>query len=161
MAVPAPLFRAALGRWASGITVVTSRAGDRVHGMTVSAFSSVSLEPPLVLVCAALESITLEVIEASRVFAVNLLAAGQSELSDRFASKEWEYRRFEGVEWRAGATGAPLLPGSLASLDCRVVASHGAGDHVIYVGEVEAAELGTEEPLVYYAGAYRALVPRG
>jgi flavin reductase (DIM6/NTAB) family NADH-FMN oxidoreductase RutF len=125
--------------------------------MTVSAFSSVSLQPPLVLVCADLASITLEVIEASGVFAVNLLAADQRELSDRFASKEWEHRRFEGLEWRAGSTGSPLLPGSLASLDCRVVASHRAGDHVIYVGQVETAELGAAEPLVYHAGAYRAL----
>ncbi len=158
MAVDAEAFRAALGRWSTGVSIVTARHGDTVHGMTVSAFSSVSLDPPLVLVCADRSSITQRVIEAGRVFAVNVLCREQEGLSNRFASREDEMRRFEGVEWKAGVTGAPLLPGSLASLDCRVVAAHEAGDHVIYVGSVEAIERDeTAQPLLYYAGAYRAL----
>lgn len=157
MPVASEHFRAALGRWASGVTIVTAAAGDRIHGMTVSAFSSVSLEPPLVLVCADKSSNTLEVIEAGGCFAVHVLRAGQEALSNRFASKKEEHRRFEGVEWQVGATGAPLLPGVLATLDCRVVAAHDAGDHVIYVGAVESAEVCEGEPLVYYETAYRAL----
>jgi flavin reductase (DIM6/NTAB) family NADH-FMN oxidoreductase RutF len=157
MALSGDEFRAALARWASGVAVVTAAAGDRIHGMTVSAFASVSLAPPLVLVCADKSSITLEVVEAGGVFAVNVLAAGQEALSDRFASKKDEHRRFEGVRWRRGATGAPLLEGTVAALDCRVVAAHDAGDHVIYVGEVEAAEVRAGAPLVYHAGAYCGL----
>jgi len=157
MAVSGDEFRAALARWASGVAVVTAAAGDRIHGMTVSAFASVSLAPPLVLVCADKSSITLEVVEAGGVFAVNVLAADQEALSDRFASKKDEHRRFEGVPWRRGVTGAPLLEGTVAALDCRVVAAHDAGDHVIYVGEVEAAEVRAGEPLVYHSGAYREL----
>ena len=154
MAVSGDEFRAALARWASGVAVVTAAAGDRIHGMTVSAFASVSLAPPLVLVCADKSSITLEVVEAGGVFAINVLSADQQALSDRFASKKDEHRRFEGVPWRRGATGAPLLEGTVAALDCRVVAAHDAGDHVIYVGEVEAAEVRAGAPLVYHAGVY-------
>ena len=161
MPVTPDAFRDALACWASGVTIVTSRAGGRVHGMTVSAFSSVSLDPPLVLVCADKTSNTLELLEQGRVFAVNVLAADQQALSVRFASKKDEHRRFEGVSWRRGATGAPLIEGTVASLDCRVVAAHDAGDHVIYVGQVEAAEVRGGEPLVYHAGLYRGLVEGG
>lgn len=152
-------FRTALARWASGVTIVTSAAGDHIHGMTVSAFTSVSLDPPLVAVCADKTSDTLDVIAKSGVFAANILSADQQALSNRFASKKDEHRRFEGIDWRAGATGSPILRGVLAALDCRVVASHDAGDHLIYVGSVESAEVFCGEPLLYYGGAYRAVVP--
>ena len=157
MPVSSEVFRSALGRWASGVTIVTAAAGDRIHGMTVSAFTSVSLDPPLVLICADKTSNTLEVIEAGRCFAVHVLRSGQETLSNRFASKKDEHRRFEGVEWKPGGTGAPLLAGVLATLDCRVAASHDAGDHVIYIGAVESAEVGEGEPLVYYQAGYRAI----
>jgi flavin reductase (DIM6/NTAB) family NADH-FMN oxidoreductase RutF len=157
MSVTGDEFRAALAHWASGVAVVTSAAGDRIHGMTVSAFSSVSLDPPLVLVCADKASNTLALIEEGRVFAVNILAAAQQGLSNRFASKQDEERRFEGIAWRRGATGAPILPGALAVLDCRVVAAHDAGDHVIYVGRVESVEVAAGDPLVYFGGAYRGI----
>ena len=87
-----------------------------------------------------------------------VLAAGQEELSNRFASKKDEYRRFEGLTIQAGVTGAPLLPDVLASLDCALVATHDAGDHDIYVGQVEEIIVRDLEPLVWYHGAYRALV---
>jgi flavin reductase (DIM6/NTAB) family NADH-FMN oxidoreductase RutF len=157
MPVSTDEFRAALARWASGVAIVTAAHGNRIHGMTVSAFASVSLDPPLVLVCADKTSHTLEVVEAGGVFAVNVLAAGQEALSNRFASKKDEHRRFEGIPWRRGATGAPLLEGTVASLDCRVVAAHDAGDHVIYVGQVESADVQGGEPLVYHEGVYRVL----
>jgi flavin reductase (DIM6/NTAB) family NADH-FMN oxidoreductase RutF len=150
-------FRAALSRWVSGVTIVTAAAADRVHGMTVSAFASVSLDPPLVLVCADKSSITMGLIEEGGCFCANVLARGQEALSNRFASKKDEHRRFEGLSWRRATTGAPLLAGVIAALDCRVVAAHDAGDHVIYVGEVEEVSLAPGEPLVYYEGAYRRL----
>jgi flavin reductase (DIM6/NTAB) family NADH-FMN oxidoreductase RutF len=151
-------FRQALAHWASGVTIVTSRAGERVHGMTVSAFSSVSLDPPLVLVCADKTSDTYAVIAEAGFFAVNILSSEQQELSNRFASEKDEHLRFVGLETREAVTGAPLLPGCLIHLDCRLAATHDAGDHVIYVGRVEAIEDGASgEPLVYLQGSYRAL----
>ncbi len=157
MAVNADEYKHALRRWPSGVTVVTARAGDKIHGMTVSAFSSVSLDPPLVLVCADKASNTHPVIAEGRVFAAHILAQGQEPLSHRFASKADEWRRFEGIDWKSGVTGAPILPGALAVLDCRVVGEHDAGDHVIYVGSVESIELAEAEPLLWYGGRYRAL----
>lgn len=160
MSVTAEEFRAALRCWASGVAIVTSRDGDAVHGMTVSAFSSVSMVPPLVLVCADKSSNTNPLIVRGGVFAVNVLAANQRSLADRFASKHDEWRRFEGTEWAKLVTGAPVLPDAVATLDCRVVATHDAGDHLIHVGRVEAATHRTAEPLVYCDADYRALVPK-
>lgn len=147
-------FKQVLGRWTTGVTIVTARSGDRVHGMTVSAFTEVSLDPPLVLVCADKSSNTLPVIEEGRVFAVNILARGQEALSNRFASKKDEWKRFEGLEVEHGPTGAPLIAGALAQLDCRVVHAHEHGDHVVYVGEVESARWSDAEPLLHSRGAY-------
>jgi flavin reductase (DIM6/NTAB) family NADH-FMN oxidoreductase RutF len=148
-------FKKVLARWTTGVTVVTARDGDRIHGMTVSAFTEVSLEPPLVLVCADKGSETRPVIEGGGSFAVNILARDQEELSNRFASKRDEFRRFEGLDCESAVTGAPLLPDTLAALDCRVVACHEAGDHVIFVGEVQELRLSEErEPLLYHAGRY-------
>ena len=144
-----------LSCWTTGVTVVTARAGDRVHGMTVTAFTEVSLTPPLVLVCADKASLTHPVIAEGGVLAVNILARGQEELSRRFASKEQEHRRFEGLAYQTGKTGAPLLADTVAALDCRVVAAHDAGDHVIYVAEVEELRIGEgREPLLYHGGRY-------
>lgn len=157
MPVASDEFRKALSRWATGVTIVTARAGGQVHGMTVSAFNAVSLEPPLVLVCADKGSLTLGVIEAGGVFAVNVLARGQEELSTRFASKATEAHRFDGLACESGATGAPFIPGSLAVLDCRVTHALEAGDHWIYVGEVQEVRLSDRDPLLYYAGAYAHL----
>jgi flavin reductase len=150
-------FREALRGWASGVTVVTSRMGDRVHGMTVSAFSSVSADPPLVLVCANRSSITHGIIEAGGVFAVNILAAHQQDVSNLFASSEHEDSRLERVRWTDGETGVPLIAEALASLECKVARAHREGSHTIYVGEVQAAHITDAEPLLYYQGGYRAI----
>ncbi len=147
-------FRNVCARWATGVTIVTSRAGDRIHGMTVSAFSEVSLDPPLVLVCADRTSNTHPVIEKGGVFAVNILARDQETLSNRFASKRDEARRFEGLEYASGKTGAPLIEGTVAGLDCRVVAAYPQGDHVIYVGAVEEARYSDREPLLHCQRSY-------
>jgi flavin reductase (DIM6/NTAB) family NADH-FMN oxidoreductase RutF len=157
MAVDDESFKRALASWPSGVSVVTSRDGEQVHGMTVSAFSSVSLNPPLVLICAEKSSNTRAMIEAARVFTVNVLAAGQEELSIRFASQKLEARRFEGLECQDGATGCPRIPGAVSYLDCRVVDSLDAGDHSVYIGRVEGARFMNGPPLVYLRGQYRGL----
>ena len=159
MPVGCEAFKRGLRHWASGVTIITSRVGDRIHGMTVSAFAGVSLDPPLVLVCASEESDTHRVIQEGGVFAANLLAVGQEALSERFATEGNEARRFDGVDWKPGATGSPLLAGCLVGLDCRVVGTHAAGDHLIHVGQVEAVHTGKGLPLVYYHGGYHALGP--
>jgi flavin reductase (DIM6/NTAB) family NADH-FMN oxidoreductase RutF len=153
-------FKRTLGSWASGVTIVTSQhAGERL-GMTVSAFSSVSLDPPLVLVCADKGSNTNALIRASRTFTVNVLGRDQSALSNLFADKKREAIRFDGLDCKAGVTGCPRLPGALAHLDCRVRDEIDAGDHIIYVGTVEAAHIDAEqEPLVYWRGGYQKLTP--
>lgn len=158
MPIDEEAFKKALRGWASGVTIVTSRTGDEVHGMTVSAFSSVSMDPPLVLVCANQASITHRVIEAGGVFAVNILASHQEDVSNLFASPEHEDSRLERVVWTEGETGAPLIDGALVSLECRVTNAHREGSHTIYVGEVEAAHLTDAKPLLYYQGGYRALL---
>jgi flavin reductase (DIM6/NTAB) family NADH-FMN oxidoreductase RutF len=156
--VDADQFRQALARWASGVTIATSLDADsQPQGMTLSAFCSVSLDPPLVLVCADQSSNTHRAIQTSKVLGVSLLASEQRELSERFASKELEAVRFEGLDCSAGSSGCPRIPGALAWLDCRVVQSVAAGDHVIYVAEVERAELGSGAPLLYFRGSYAAL----
>ena len=157
MPVDPDAFRDALASWASGVTIVTSRHEERIHGMTVSAFCSVSVDPPLILVCAEKSSITNSLIEQSQVFCVNVLAVGQETLSNKFASKKDEYRRFQGLECQNGATHCPRIPGAAVQLDCRVVESVDAGDHYVYVGSVEQAVITDAEPLVYHRGAYRGL----
>jgi len=161
VSVDRQLFKSALRQWASGVTIVTTRAGERIFGMTASAFSSVSLDPPLVLVCIEKTAHTLPWIVESGVFAVNVLADDQHELSNRFATAGNESVRFDGLDCRSGPTGAPWLPNTIAVLDCRVAAAHDAGDHWIYVGEVQAAEVAAgREPLLYYDASYRSLVAR-
>jgi flavin reductase (DIM6/NTAB) family NADH-FMN oxidoreductase RutF len=154
MAIDAEKFRAAMGSWPSGVTIVTSRAGDQIHGMTVSDFSGVSLDPPLALVCASKNSVTTGLIEKGQCFGVNVLRSDQDALSNRFASKKDEFKRFEGVETFEATTGAPLLRDALVNLDCRIVAIHDAGDHLLCVGEIEEVQINEGEPLVFFRGGY-------
>ena len=157
MAIDQEAFKEALRGWASGVTVVTARDGNKKHGMTVSAFSSVSADPPLVLVCANQSSTTHGLIEKGGVFAVNILAAHQQEVSNIFASSKHEETRLEQVGWKEGETGAPLINEALASLECTVASAHREGSHTIYVGHVQAVHTTDAEPLLYYAGGYRSL----
>ena len=158
MAVSPDDFKASLGCRATGVSIVTSKNGDVVHGMTVSDFISVSLEPPLVLVSASKTARTLEVILAGKCFGLNILADDQQELSNLFSSKEKEDIRFEGLETHEAVTGAPLLPGARASLDCTLAATHEAGDHILCIGQVEHVTVRERAPLVDYQGRYRSLV---
>lgn len=154
MAITADEFKQAMAAWASGVTVITARAGERIHGMTVSDFSGVSLEPPLVLVCASKTSNTTALIQEGRCYGVNVLRRGQGALSNKFASKKDEWRRFEGVETFTAKTGVPLLTEALVNLDCRLVAVHDAGDHLLCVGGIEAVHVREGEPLLYFRSSY-------
>jgi flavin reductase (DIM6/NTAB) family NADH-FMN oxidoreductase RutF len=150
-------FRAALSRFASGITVVTSRgtAGD-LHGITVSAFSSVSLDPPLILVCIERTTGSHTAIKESGVFVVNILAAGQDEMSDRFSLPVSD--KFNGTDYGDGIGGVPVLNDALVALECRLENVFDGGDHSIFVGLVEETSIRDGEPLVYFHGNYRGLL---
>ncbi len=149
-------FRRVLSRFASGVTVVTTTARDRrAYGLTVTAFASVSLKPPLVLVCISRAAESFSHFETAGAFAVNFLAAGQREISERFATSGGD--KFAGLAWRTGTTGAPILDGALGYVECSLEHRYEGGDHVIYVGRVEAAHAAEGEPLVYFSGQYREL----
>jgi flavin reductase (DIM6/NTAB) family NADH-FMN oxidoreductase RutF len=150
-------FRSVLGRFASGVTVVTTAGADGAgHGMTVSAFCSLSLEPPLVLVCIDRAASMHDLLEVGHPFAVNVLSANQEALSRRFASGD-PPNRFDGLGYQRGQTGVPLLDDVLAWLEARVTARHPEGDHTIVVGRVETAGARQERPLLYYRGGYAQL----
>nr|BBH95821.1 hypothetical protein KTA_40200 [Thermogemmatispora argillosa] len=144
MSIDKELFRYVLGQFATGVTVVTTRGSAGLVGLTVNAFCSVSLDPPLVLVCIDLKSRTLQAIRESQVFAVNILSEEQEELARCFAlPSEERYRYFCHAPYHQGVTGAPLLEGTLGFVEARLVADYPGGDHAILVGEVVA--LGTDE----------------
>ncbi|MGV1050407.1 MAG: 3,4-dihydroxy-2-butanone-4-phosphate synthase [Solirubrobacterales bacterium] len=156
-------MRAVMGRFATGVTVVTAREADgEAVGTTVNAVSSVSLRPPLLLVCLARDSLTLEATRHSDRFALNVLAADQRHHSVRFAAKGADARAEE-VEFDDHEAGVPVLPGSLATVACRVEAIHPAGDHEIVVGEVLSTALGPPEvaPLLFFRGSYAELAEPG
>ena len=150
-------FRSVLGRFASGITVVTARdAADRDYGMTVSAFCSVSLSPPLVLICVDHQASSHTAILEAAHFAVSILAAHQEPLSRRFSGPD-EDKRFDGIGYTRGLTGAALLDDALAHIECTRVAQYDAGDHTVVIGEVDAAVAHGHRPLLYYRGGYAQL----
>ena len=149
-------FRTTLSRFASGVTIVTTRDTDgHPYGMTVSAFCSLSLEPPLVLICIDKKAFSHQALEHSGAFAVNILAEDQELTSRRFASPESD--RFEGIAYRTGIADVPVLEHSLASLECRLTQTHDGGDHTIFVGAVEAVTFHDGTPLVYFKGGYARL----
>ena len=149
-------FKAALSRWVTGVTVVTTRSrGGELAGLTASSFTSVSLEPPLVLFCLAHSSTGKPAFDATDGFVINILSAGQRTLSARFAQQGGD--KFAGVAWHAGLRGMPLLDEALAHLECRIAQVHPGGDHLLVVGEVEEVHVREEQPLVYYRGAYHSL----
>jgi flavin reductase (DIM6/NTAB) family NADH-FMN oxidoreductase RutF len=150
-------FKRVLGSLAAGVTIVTTLGEDgRPYGLTATAFTSVSLDPPLVLVCVDKRSESHPHFLARRIFAVNLLAAEQQELSNRFAVSGGE--KFADLRVTRAVSGAPVLSGCLGYVDCTIVNSIGAGDHTILIGQVEAADIQEGgEPLVYFRSAYRRI----
>lgn len=159
MPIAADLYKHVMRHFPSGVTVVTLRAGEEIHGLTVSAFCSVSLEPPLVLVCIGTDLYSHAMMERGKCFAVNFLSQDDADLSDRFAGRIPEITdRFAGLSYFTAITGAPILERCVAYLDCTVYAAYPGGDHTIYVGLVEAAGIQRQAPpLVYYQGNYRRL----
>jgi flavin reductase (DIM6/NTAB) family NADH-FMN oxidoreductase RutF len=159
MAIEATDFRATLAQWASGVAVATSVLDGQRVGITVSSFSSLSMEPPRILICIAKRLYTHQVISNSGVFAVNILAANQMDWGMLFAGRLPEQEdRFAGIETFTAETGAPLLPDVLGWLDCRVSALHDGGDHSIMVGDVVATSAQQAgEPLLYYHRNWRQL----
>lgn len=157
MALDPDLFRSVLGRFASGVTIVTARdAEGRDHGMTVSAFTSLSLEPSYILVCIDKAASMLGVLSPGTWFMVNILSSSQEALSRRFAKLEAEVR-FDGIGFSRGIHGAPVLDDVLAHLECCVHAIHDGGDHIIIIGDVENAATKDDRPLLYYRGGYAQL----
>lgn len=152
-------FRQALGAFATGVTIVTTRAGEIIHGLTANAFCSLSLVPPLVLVCVDKKAQSHNLIIAGGCFAINILTAQQKNLSERFAQNHLDGKeRFAGVSYAQALTGAPILEHVLSWLDCKLVATHEGGDHTIFVGEVVALGMGEEQaPLLYFRSEYRML----
>jgi len=158
MTVSVDDFKKALQLWASGVAVVTTSSEKfGVQGMTVTAFSSVSVNPPQVLVCINDAADTGVGIHESQYFAVNVLNSDQQDLSNQFAGGSSQQQRFENTDWKEGITGAPILNNSLMSLDCKVVEKVLAGTHWIIIGEVQECVCRSGEPLLYYCGAYRQL----
>ena len=182
MAIEKDFFRQVMGRFATGVTVVTAKNEGTIGGITVNAFCSVSLNPPLVLVCIDLNSNTLPIMRSSGAFAVNMLTDQQEHLSRCFALPSAErYEHFCHANYHTVATGTPILDDVLAFVDARIVAEYPGGDHAIFLGQVEAMGIGSkialldesshgalatlnghipveeENPLAYYRGQYRHL----
>jgi flavin reductase (DIM6/NTAB) family NADH-FMN oxidoreductase RutF/DNA-binding FadR family transcriptional regulator len=151
----AQTFRDVIGRFATGVTVVTTHHDGHDHGMTASAVSSLSLQPPMLLVCINVASPTGDAVHRSRIFTINVLAEGQANLAQRFATSHAD--KFEGVSTARGTLGALTLTGALASIECRVVEDVAAGTHRIFIGEVAHAEAREGAPLAYFRGEFGQL----
>jgi len=149
-------LRQALGRFVTGVTIVTCRDDQgQAVGLTANSFNALSLDPPLVLWSLRRASVSIDAFTNASHFAVNVLAAGQVDLSRRFARPSSE--KFDEGEWTDGQGGAPLLAGCVAVFECRRRSHHVAGDHVLFIGEVERIGGSAATPLVYHAGHYRTL----
>ena len=153
MPIDKDAFRRVLSNFAAGVTVVTTLDRDRQpHGLTATAFTSVSLDPPLVLVCIDKKAETYPHFGPAGVFAVNFLGADQRDVSQHFAKHGGD--KFSGLAWRRGVLGAPILDGSVGHVECRIANGFDGGDHTIYVGEIEAADASDGAPLLYFRHAY-------
>lgn len=148
-------FKLAMSHFASGVTVVTTEHEGKMYGMTVASFASLSLHPPLVLVCIEKSVKTHDAIAGAQAFGVSILEAGQGDVSGRFASRMDD--KFAGIDVARGTMQLPLIAGALTTLECRVHDQLPGGDHSIFVGEVVAAQTREGEPLVYFRSGYRAL----
>ncbi|GAC1617090.1 MAG: flavin reductase family protein [Candidatus Acidiferrum sp.] len=154
------VFRKVVSQFTTGVTVVTAESlPGQVHGMTANSFTSVSLDPPLVLVCVDHRARLLSCIMEKRRFGVSILNESQQELSLYFAKADQSEEENEklGVRYRWTDSGVPILAGTMAQFTCLLNTSHPAGDHMILVAEVESAEIGSGQPLLYFKSQYRRL----
>ncbi|HEX8170159.1 MAG TPA: flavin reductase family protein [Thermoanaerobaculia bacterium] len=149
-------FKLAMSHFVSGVTVVTTEHDGRQYGMTVASFASLSLHPPLVVICVEKTVQSHDAIAAAGRFGVSILAQGQGDVSGRFASKRDD--KFDGVAVHRGELGVPLIDGAICTLECRLQEQLPGGDHTIFVGEVVDAQTRDDAPLVYFRSAYRELV---
>jgi flavin reductase (DIM6/NTAB) family NADH-FMN oxidoreductase RutF len=157
---PAPVsseeFRRACGRFPTGVTIATVLDADgQPHGLTVSSFTSVSLDPPLISICLGHAVSLIDTFRAASLFGINILAEDQHLLSERFARKGHD--RFQDVSWSPGESGVPLIDGVLAAIECQVEQRIPAGDHDIFVGRMVATRVRDGAPLLHFSGAYRRL----
>jgi flavin reductase (DIM6/NTAB) family NADH-FMN oxidoreductase RutF len=149
-------FRRACGRFSTGVAVASVLdAQGTPHGLTVSSFTSASLDPPLILICLGHRVSVIDAFRASAHFGINVLAEGQRDLAERFSRKGQD--RFDGLNWRRGKTGVPILAGVLAAIECAVRQRFTAGDHDVFVGEMVGARVAGGAPLIHFASHYRRL----
>lgn len=158
VAVSKEEFRAALGRFASGVTIITTfdEKENRPLGITVSAFSSLSLNPPLVLICVAKDAYLHDYIKAFGAFGVNVLAEGQDKLSNIFAAREVE--KFKDISYSMSEMSLPLIDDALVNMECKIVSEYEGGDHTIFVGELMSVKTRDANPLLYFYGGYGKLI---
>jgi flavin reductase (DIM6/NTAB) family NADH-FMN oxidoreductase RutF len=155
MPIDEAAFKLAMSHFASGVTVVTTEQAGRPYGMTVASFASLSLRPPLVLICIEKSVKTHEAIAASGKFGVSMLSAAQADISSRFASRADD--KFSGIKTSRGALGIPLIADALTTLECEVRDSLPGGDHTIFVGEVVDAVMREGVPLLYFRSGYHEM----
>jgi flavin reductase (DIM6/NTAB) family NADH-FMN oxidoreductase RutF len=149
-------FRRACGRFATGVAIASVLdAQGTPHGLTVSSFTSASLEPPLILICLGHRVSAIDAFRASAHFGINVLAENQRDLAERFSRKGQD--RFDALNWRRGETGVPILAGVLAAIECAVRQRFTAGDHDVFVGEMVGARVAGGAPLIHFASHYRRL----
>lgn len=156
MAVDDAQFKAAMSHFASGVTIVTTESEGRAYGMTVASFASLSLRPPLVLVCIEKQVKTHDAIAAAGKFGVSILSSDQADISTRFASRSDD--KFSGIAVERGPLGVPLIRGALTTLECKVRDQLPGGDHSIFVGEVVEARTTGGTPLLYFRSGYREML---
>ena len=155
MPIDEAAFKLAMSHFPSGVTVVTTEHDGHLYGMTVASFASVSLHPPLVLICIENSVKTHDAIAAAQKFGVSILSAEQAEISSRFASRTED--KFSGVPLASGELGVPLIAGALTTIECELYDQLPGGDHSIFVGRVLAAHTGEGVPLLYFRSGYREM----
>jgi len=155
MPIDEAAFKLAMSHFASGVTVVTTEHDGKLFGMTVASFASLSLRPPLVLICIEKSVKTHDAIAGAAKFGVSILSADQGEISGRFASRSDD--KFAGVKVQRGQLGVPLIAGALTTLECSVYDQLPGGDHTIFIGEVVDARTVEGSPLLYFRSGYREM----
>ncbi len=155
MAVDNQEFKNALKMWASGVAVVTANSEQGEQGMTVTSFTSVSMDPPQILVCVNGEAETGAIISSGDAFAVNVLSAEQEQVSNAFAGGSSMEDRFKNVAWKKGALGLPVFDDALVSMECTLVEKVKAGSHWILIGEIQKTQVKEGDPVLYFHSGYR------